>query len=143
MHFFIDPELLNRGKLDPKTMEHLSKVFLKSTGDNPILERKNTKLPQVRKGWDGYEYGYEEPTNIPQGKASMRQILEILNSYQSKPSENSPEKLAKEYNLEVEDVKNMLKYFTPFQVFLPKKEPKKKEKLGLKLLQQKIDELKL
>ncbi len=100
-------------------MEHLSKVFLKSTGDNPILERKNTKLPQVRKGWDGYEYGYEEP------------------------SENSPEKLAKEYNLEVEDVKNMLKYFTPFQVFLPKKEPKKKEKLGLKLLQQKIDELKL
>lgn len=121
-------------------MDNLSKVFLSSKGDNPVIETRR-KLPRERKGWDGYEYGYEEPDKIPQGKASMRQVLDILNAYETKPSINTPEKLAAEYNLNLQDVQNLLKYFKPFQVYIPKKE--KKEKVGpLKLLQQKMDQVK-
>lgn len=121
-------------------MENLSKVFLRSHGDNPIIA-PTKRLPQERKGWDGYEYGFDEPAKIPKGKASMRQILEILNSYETRPSEYTPEKLAKDYNLEVEDVSSLLKHFKPFQVHIPKKETK--PKVGaIKFLQQKMDSLK-
>jgi len=125
-------------------MEHLSKVFIKSEGDNPILKRNPTsrKLPQDRKNRIDYEYGYEEPSTIPLGKASMRQVLEFLSKHQTEPKVNTAEKIAEEYKLDLVDVHNVLTYFKPFDVILPKKLSDQPKLNPARLLQNKIDDLK-
>jgi len=136
-----DPNLLTQGKLDPKTMENMSRVFLTSQGDNPVIKRRTKDLPVDRRGHEEYPYGSEEPAVIPPGKASMKQLLDLLSNHQSKPREYTADKLAAEYNLDVVDVRNTLEYFKPFQLHIPKK--KEQVKLPpLKYLQTKMDELK-
>jgi len=136
-----DPELLTKGKLDPKSMENMSKVFLTSQGNNPIIKARKKDLPMDRKGHEEYPYGTEEPAVIPQGKASMKQLLDLLINHQSKPRQFTADKLAAEYNLDVVDVRNVVEYFKPFQLYIPKK--KEQPKLApLKYLQTKMDDLK-
>jgi len=136
-----DPNLLTQGKLDPKSMENMSKVFLTSHGDNPVVKRRTRDLPTDRRGHDDYPYGMEEPTVVPQGKASMKQLLDLLSNHQSKPRDFTADKIATEYNLDIVDVRSLLEYYKPFQLHVPKK--KEQPKLPpLKYLQQKMDNLK-
>lgn len=140
--YFADPELLTRDRIEPKTLNHLTKVFIQSQGDNATIQRKKDFLPVERSSTHDYEYGFEEPKNIPLGKVSMKQLLDLINNHEVKPHEFSPEVLAEHYKLNVDDVRNIVKYYKPFQVHVPKKQPKKEGPKGLKLIQHKIDQLK-
>jgi len=136
-----DPDLLTKGKLDPKTLENMSKVFLTSHGDNPVVKSIKKDLPTDRRGHEEYPYGMDESVVVPPGKASMRQLLDLLSNHQSKPRDFTADKLAAEYKLDIVDVRNVLEYFKPFQLHVPKK--KEQPKLPpLKYLQKKMDDIK-
>jgi NADH dehydrogenase [ubiquinone] 1 alpha subcomplex assembly factor 4 len=133
--------LLNKGKLDPATLDHLSKVYIKSEGDNPVIN-SSRRLPQDRKSPLDFEFGYEEPKMIPKGKTTMRNVLEILSKHQTEPNVETIEKLAKDYNMDLVDVANIVQYFKPFEVIMPKKAEEGPRLNPARLLQQKMDQLK-
>jgi len=117
----LDPELLNKGKLSEGQMKQLSQVFVTSSGDNPVVQRKVTELPQDRHTHEEHLYGYHEPVKIPIGKLSLRRILELLDKHETDPVKNTPEALALTYKLDLGVVQAMITYFRPFKVHVPDK----------------------
>jgi len=127
-----DPELLNRGKLSEDERNKLSQVYLKSQGDNWVIRTKQN-LPSARVTPVDNVYGVEEPAIIPKGRITLRQTLELMEKYQQDKEKNTPEVLAKEYNLEIPVTINVLTKFRPFQVYV---QPKPEEKAGVEKLKQ-------
>lgn len=60
---------------------------------------------------------------------SLKQVLQFLGDYRLHPDEWTPEKIALEYKLKLEDVKIMLEYYKLFALYVPEKEDEKKRKL--------------
>ncbi|CAG7728581.1 unnamed protein product [Allacma fusca] len=117
-----DPNLLTKAKEDPVLMDKLQHVFLTSQGENSEIATK-AKLPQERAHPEGWEFGFNEPTKVPVGKITFRKMLELLANHQVEPETFTAEKLAKDYNLDLENVKNIIRYFKPFILYTPKKKP--------------------
>ena len=80
------------------------------------------------------EYGYLEPVVITEGKLSLRLALEMINLHKDDPKVNSASILAEKYNLDVQTTKNILEYFQPFNLILPKAEDVVKERNPIPLL---------
>jgi hypothetical protein len=86
-------------------------------------------------------YGYEEPPNIRPGKISLRSALDILSKHEADPGVNKAEALAKEYSLDLVVVNDIVSHFRTLDVIMPTKEPKDTPKNPLRLLQQKMDQI--
>ena len=109
-------------------MKKLSQVYVTSTGDNPIVQRKEKELPKDCHTHEEYMYGIHEPIKIPYGKLSLRQVVELLDKYATDPVTNTPEKLASDYKIDLKLAIDMTTYFRPFKVHLP---PKKEKQTGV------------
>lgn len=75
-----------------------------------------------------FELGFKETevTEIPTGKCSLRQSVKFIEDYRMNPEEWTKEKIAQEYKLNVEDVKNILDHYRLFAVSIPEKGKEKK-----------------
>lgn len=111
---------------DPELDKMLKDVYVTSEGkpEEDItreIQQKNPDrpLPMYRMQPEDFEYGFKEPDQVPYGRVTLRKALEFLSAYQSNPNEVTPEKIAEEYKLKLEDVNNALKYFKTFEIFLP------------------------
>ena len=69
---------------------------------------------------DDPEFGYLEPKVIRPGRCSIRQSLEFISQHIENPSNYTADKVAADYNLELQATKDVLKYFQTFQIQLPK-----------------------
>ncbi|KAG0410965.1 hypothetical protein HPB47_011906 [Ixodes persulcatus] len=101
---------------------------------NSEPEKAERVLPQSRQSWQQYQYGYYEPETVRPGRITLRQATQLVSDGAADPARFTPEALAAQYNLQVEDVRSVLKYFKPFQVYTPELELA--EKLGVKKLKE-------
>lgn len=106
-------------------IERLKVVKVVSTDiEHEPEETASRQLPQSRSSWQQYEYGYYEPEVVPAGRVTLRQAVQLLTDANADPSQFTPEALATQYKLQVEDVRNVVRYFRPFNVYSPSAEPK-------------------
>jgi len=117
-----DPDLLNKGKLSEEEIHHLSQVYIKSSGNNAEIKAKK-RLPDDRHSHEEYVYGFYEPTKVPAGKVTLRQLNDLLEKYARDPVKFSPDLLAKEYKLDIVTTHNLVEYFRTFQVYVKPKGP--------------------
>lgn len=129
----IDPNIDEKlDKKDTALDQRLKEVYVTSLGrpeDDVTKEIKNQNvdrpLPQNRTMVPEFDFGLKEPDKIPFGRTTLRQAIDYISSHQINPTEVTAAKIAHEYNMKVEDVENILKYFKTFEVYLPatKKSP--------------------
>lgn len=116
-------------KLDKKNVpldQRLKEVYVTSFGrpeDDVTKEIKNQNvdrpLPVNRSLVPDFDFGLKEPDKVPYGKTTLRQAIDFISSHQVNPTEVTAAKIAHEYNMKVEDVENILKYFKTYEVYLP------------------------
>ena len=129
----VDPNIDE--KLDKKNVpldQRLKEVYVTSFGrpeDDVTKEIKNQNvdrpLPQNRSLVPDFDFGLKEPDKVPYGKTTLRHAIDFISSHQVNPNEVTAAKIAHEYNMKVEDIENILKYFKVYEVYLPatKKSP--------------------
>ncbi|KAL8591798.1 hypothetical protein ACOMHN_047058 [Nucella lapillus] len=125
------PEFHEKQKQKNKKLDDfLKKVKVDSTGDNPEIRPQTQRaMPEDRQKIMPAEYGFPDPEKIPEGRASLRQMLEFISLHHLHPAENSVEKIAADYKLDVTQVRNILKYFQTLQMHIPSEMLKKNPKL--------------
>ncbi|OQR71911.1 hypothetical protein BIW11_10704, partial [Tropilaelaps mercedesae] len=80
-------------------------------------ENSVRELPHDRKTPEEAEFGFEEPKIIPKGRISLSQATKLLKSHADNPKKYGANEAALEYNLDIKDSKNIIKYFIPLKVF--------------------------
>lgn len=79
----------------------------------------------------GEPYGFmADIRDVPKGKLSIVEALNVLNQHKNAPKTWTLEKLAQEYSLDLKDTKGLLEFFVPFDVKIipPKSEGMKRIK---------------
>ncbi|CAI9741748.1 protein NDUFAF4 homolog [Octopus vulgaris] len=100
--------------------ERLKVVRVESVGPankpfkNPKLPDRSTSLPEP-------EYGVVEPANVPPGRVTISQALNLISQHQTDPKLYSASHIAREYKLELHNAQQILKYFQVFHMHIPKK----------------------
>ncbi|XP_076466422.1 NADH dehydrogenase [ubiquinone] 1 alpha subcomplex assembly factor 4-like [Babylonia areolata] len=115
-------------KKNKKLDDFLKNVKVDSVGDNPEI-RSLRSMPEDRRKNTPAEYGFPDPEQIPEGRASLRQMLEFISMHHLNPRQNSAEKIALDYKLDVTQVRSVLKYFQTLNLHIPKEMLKKNPKL--------------
>ncbi|XP_066246178.1 protein NDUFAF4 homolog [Euwallacea similis] len=111
-------------KKDTVLDSHLKNVYVtshdisieKSTNANP-----NRPLPQDKSHPGEFAFGYKEPKpdNIPPGKTTLRNVLQFISNHQGEPLKYTAKSIATEHNLDEELVKQILKYYRVFEIYVP------------------------
>ncbi|KAL6448895.1 hypothetical protein ACFW04_000562 [Cataglyphis niger] len=93
--------------------QRLKNVFVTSTDPQKVIEptRESRPLPQNRRAIDEYTFDFFEPTTIPVGKCSLKQVLTFLSQHKYDPATYSSENIAAEYKIDKKVVENILKHF--------------------------------
>lgn len=118
----------------PELVERMKQMKIKSEDVPEVQSTEQRPLPQVRGFPDLPTYGYEEPEIIPEGKCSLRQVLEFITKHQDSPKEHSIETLAENYKINVNDMENILKYFHVFHLRLERDATSPMDKSALEIL---------
>lgn len=108
------------GKKDEALDKMLQSVWVDSKGPPPP-NPKDRPLPEEITVKPFPEYGIAEPKNIPPGKLSIRQALDMISKYQSNPKTFNSAYLANEYKLELHATQQILRHFQTFHMHIPKK----------------------
>lgn len=122
----LEPDLDEKlEKKDVALDDRLKNVYVTSKGrpeDDITREAMSSGrlLPQDRKLLPDYDFGFKEPEQVKYGRTTLRSAMDFISSHQANPTEVTAEKIALEYKLKEEDVKNILKYFKTFEVYVPK-----------------------
>ncbi|RWS22540.1 hypothetical protein B4U80_08220, partial [Leptotrombidium deliense] len=105
-------------ELEEKREDLLTRLkTIKITSDEKSEEETDkSKLPKQRSPPEELIYGIKEPENIPVGKLSLRQIIDILSVSHNNPAEFTIENASKHYKVDEEKLKSMLSYFHIFRV---------------------------
>lgn len=98
-------------KHDDTLISRVNKLHLDQISDMPKIKSKERPLPQSRELIMDPLNALEEPKNIPKGKISFRQLGVILEKSREEPTMHQAEVIAKEYNLDLQDTINLIKYF--------------------------------
>uniref|UniRef100_T1HXS9 NADH dehydrogenase [ubiquinone] 1 alpha subcomplex assembly factor 4 n=1 Tax=Rhodnius prolixus TaxID=13249 RepID=T1HXS9_RHOPR len=115
--------------------ENLKKVYVVShtTADQRVFRDRKlfmgkavkslsvAKLPKSRSRVVDSEFGYQEPEIIPEGKITLKQVMNILVQHQEDGKKYNASYFSSQYKLTEEDAVNLLKYFSPFKVHIPEK----------------------
>ncbi|KAL6448897.1 hypothetical protein ACFW04_000562 [Cataglyphis niger] len=82
--------------------QRLKNVFVTSTDPQKVIEptRESRPLPQNRRAIDEYTFDFFEPTTIPVGKCSLKQVLTFLSQHKYDPATYSSENIAAEYKID-------------------------------------------
>ncbi|EEZ98853.1 protein NDUFAF4 homolog [Tribolium castaneum] len=117
------PEEFREGQKKHQQLDnYLKDVYVTSHDPNPVQEQKinpNRPLPLNRQQVEDFEYGVKEPEKIPEGRASLKQVLKFVTDHQHDRRLHSVEAISKEYKLPEEITKNVLKYYKVFEVYIP------------------------
>ncbi|XP_074662251.1 NADH dehydrogenase [ubiquinone] 1 alpha subcomplex assembly factor 4-like [Tubulanus polymorphus] len=118
------PEKFDEDKKDNNLLERLKQVRIESHGPPPEIKPKTVSpsvkpLPENRRAFDRNELGVEEPSDIPPGKLSLKQALELLVEQQTR--KRNTDDVSKEFKIEPEKIEAMFEYFKPFNLHMPKK----------------------
>ncbi|ERL92033.1 protein NDUFAF4 homolog [Dendroctonus ponderosae] len=101
---------------------HLKDVYVQST-DIPIEPPKRIDptrpLPQDRQQPEEFLFGHKEPDRIPVGKTTLRQVLKFVSYHQGDPKVHNVKQIAEEHKLSEDLVRNILKYYRVFEVYMP------------------------
>ncbi|XP_048842352.1 NADH dehydrogenase [ubiquinone] 1 alpha subcomplex assembly factor 4 [Brienomyrus brachyistius] len=107
-------------KNDP-LLNLLKSVYVESR-EPPVQDlRPNRMDAEVRRplkfSLPGDPYGFmTDVKDVPKGKLSIVEALNVLNQHKNSPKTWTPEKLAQEYSLDLKDTKGLLEFFVPFDV---------------------------
>uniref|UniRef100_A0A4P6DGT4 Putative hipothetical protein rhodnius neglectus n=1 Tax=Rhodnius prolixus TaxID=13249 RepID=A0A4P6DGT4_RHOPR len=102
--------------------ENLKKVYVVShtTADHTYGKPSDmARLPKSRSRVVDSEFGYQEPEIIPEGKITLKQVMNILVQHQEDGKKYNASYFSSQYKLTEEDAVNLLKYFSPFKVHIP------------------------
>ena len=130
----LDPDIDEKlDKKDAGLDKRLKDVYVTSLGrpevdvtrEKKAENRSKRPLPQDRKMPEEYDFGFKEPERVPYGRTTLRDAINFISAHQANPDEVTASKIALEYKLNEEDVKNILKYFKTYEVYIPetKKSP--------------------
>ncbi|KAK3924175.1 Protein NDUFAF4-like protein [Frankliniella fusca] len=116
-----NPGLMSElSKRNPELIDRLRNVYVtsfdKTSVESNPQNNPNRPLPVSRK-YEPEDFGYVEPDSIPPGFVSLRQALRLISQYQADKNNETPEKLASQYNLKTEDVGNIIENFKLFTVY--------------------------
>ncbi|GLV44310.1 uncharacterized protein CBL_12394 [Carabus blaptoides fortunei] len=112
-------------KKDTTLDTHLKDVYVKS--HDPAIDIKpspvtpDRPLPLNRKGVEQFEFGFYEPINVAIGKCTLRQAVKFITNHQEDPSLWNSTKIAIDYKLPEDKIKNILHYFRVYKLFIPEK----------------------
>ena len=76
-------------------------------------------MPEDRSKVVDAEFGYIEPESIRPGHCSIKQAMEFLGQHYTDPETNNAALIAKEYKLDPDKVRQILKHFRVFLVKIP------------------------
>lgn len=98
-----------------------------------MKDKVRNRLPQSREGELLPSHAFNEPKYVPKGRVSLFGALEFVAKHTKSPIDMTPEMIAKQYNLKLEDVNNILMYFRPFYKYGGEQAVEKydKEMLGI------------
>ncbi|XP_070159887.1 protein NDUFAF4 homolog [Polyergus mexicanus] len=106
--------------------QRLKDVFVTSTDPQEVIEpaREPRLLPQNRHMIDEYAFNFLEPTTIPVGKCSLKQVLTFLSQHEDDPLTYSSKNIAAEYKIDKKVVDDLLKHFKLYvtKPIIPKSE---------------------
>lgn len=129
-----NPEIVEESqRKDPELDSRLKQVFV--TSSHNIDQKRNLNpekpLPLDTTPVEHFELGYREVevSQIAPGKCSLRQIIQFIGDNKLNPDEWTAEKIANDYKMKVEDVKNLLEYYRIFELHVPEKGKEKKKAL--------------
>lgn len=113
------PEILDElTKKDPGLDKRLEGLVVNPEKFGEILSKKKP-LPENRTQMPDLEFGYLEPEVIRPGRFTIKQAMEFLGNHYSDPETYSASVIAKEYNLNKDQVGRVLQYFSIFLVQIP------------------------
>ncbi|PSN57026.1 Protein NDUFAF4 [Blattella germanica] len=111
-------------KKDSVLDDRLKKVFVQShdplVTEDPLID-PTRPLPQDRKQVQDFEFGFKEPSMIPQGRFTLKQAIKFIADHQTDPNTWTAAAIAKEYKINEEKLEQILKYFRTFRVHIPDK----------------------
>ena len=85
------------------------------------------------------DYGYPEPDSTPPGKCTIKQVVQFTSDFKEDPRTNNLEKLASQYKLDPDELRNVLVHFQTLLVHVPTpEEPETKAVASRKLLKKMI-----
>lgn len=61
-------------------------------------------MPNRRTATDAWEYGYWEPSEIPEGRCQLRQALLFMSDHMTHPEKHTVDSIALKYKLDTRDV---------------------------------------
>ncbi|ESO03917.1 hypothetical protein HELRODRAFT_185592 [Helobdella robusta] len=92
-------------------------------------EKVKKNLPENRSKVEDPEFGYLEPETVREGHVTIKQAMEFLSKHFTDPIKYPVEDIAKDYKLNIEDVRKIVKYFNVFILQIPSKPTDSKEPL--------------
>jgi len=104
----------------------LKDVFVSSTDSLPEKIVQIRPLPLDRDPVGSFDWGYKEPTDIPEGYATLKQSFEFINGYNYEPDKFTTLYIAAKYKLNHDTVCHIIHYYKTFEVFIPDKKNKVK-----------------
>ncbi|KAM4771989.1 NADH dehydrogenase [ubiquinone] 1 alpha subcomplex assembly factor 4 [Rhinophrynus dorsalis] len=118
---------------DDLLLTRLKEVYVDSMDPLPevqtqvnLSEQEERRLPKVNMKRE--PLADLDVESIPKGKISILEALTVLNNHKHSPETWTAEKIAEEYNLELQNSKSLLEYFIPFNVkIIP---PKDKQQIA-------------
>uniref|UniRef100_A0A6P7H7Q0 Protein NDUFAF4 homolog n=1 Tax=Diabrotica virgifera virgifera TaxID=50390 RepID=A0A6P7H7Q0_DIAVI len=109
--------------------KNLKSVFVTSQDQNINIKQEanpNRPLPTDRSQVEPSLYGIKEPepNKVPIGKVTLGNVLEFISKYQGDPKNYNAKVIADKFTLQEQTVRNILKYFRVFEVYLPQERTK-------------------
>ncbi|KAK4310036.1 hypothetical protein Pmani_018369 [Petrolisthes manimaculis] len=89
---------------DDLLLERLRDVYVTSQDVMPkqqIKSSPNRPLPADRTMHVDPEYGYFEPRNVPYGKITLKDAVQVISKHQENPDMWTPQRLSREYRLDL------------------------------------------
>ncbi|XP_050533087.1 protein NDUFAF4 homolog [Daktulosphaira vitifoliae] len=110
-------EVINKNSLLEK---NLKDVYVNSTGDHPDnYVKTKAKLPQNREQVFSYGFFMKEPSEVPEGRYTLSQIVECISDHHKDKKQFTAEILAKKLKIDVKVMENILNYYRVFDMYIP------------------------
>ncbi|KAG5882139.1 hypothetical protein JTB14_005968 [Gonioctena quinquepunctata] len=109
-------------KKDEQLDRHLKDIFVTSHDTNIAMKQEQNPerpLPADRTTVESFLYGVKDPEKIPLGKTTLAKALEFITKHQSEPKAYNAKTIAEEFLIPEQKVRDILKYFRVFEVYIP------------------------
>lgn len=69
-------------------------------------ENPDRPLPVNRQTVEDFEYGVKDPEKIPEGKATLKQVLQFITDHQNNSKLHNSEKISNDYKIPEDTISN-------------------------------------